>query len=83
MKDKLVEIIKLVKQEANQIAENAAYGGERHDGGASQMLKQAEFFEYGLAKLIPPDWKKYEIIVNNQADPEYETYTRLKQKFGK
>jgi hypothetical protein len=73
------ELIKLVLKDANKKREDAAYGGQHHDGGASMIETQVKFYNYGRAGKVPPEWKGLE----SQLDPEYAEYQRLQKKFGK
>jgi len=71
-------ITALVEKRAKEVADNAAFGGCMHDGGASSLREQIEFFNCGRRRVIPSGWAQYE----KQIDPEYTEYLRLKQKFG-
>ena len=77
MDAKFVKLIEFVLREADKKEENAAYSGERGDGGARLLRERVKFFKYGLEGTIPVEWKEYEL----QLDEEYEEYLRLKKKF--
>jgi hypothetical protein len=73
---------------------NTGRSGSWHDGGASILNGKIEFYRYGLARTIPPEWKdEYEVALEAveheeylesiKKDPEYPLYERLKQKFEK
>lgn len=70
---------RLVEADAETRRENAAMGGHTHDGGASRLLEQVKFFNYGKAGTVPPEWGKYV----KELDPEWLEYQRLQAKFGK
>jgi hypothetical protein len=73
------EIIKLVLKSAVKAREDAGYGGRHDDGGARHIEEQVKFFNYGLARQMPPEWQDFA----NQFDSEYSEYQRLKKKFEK
>lgn len=73
----LDEVIKLVLKSAAKAREDAGYGGRHDDGGAKDIEDQVKFYNYGLARQIPPEWQEFA----NQFDSEYAEYQRLKKKF--
>lgn len=73
----LTAIVELVRKAAADARSNAGYSGSWDDGGASRMERDIEFYLMGRSGLIPPDWKKYQKLL----DPEYKEYLRLKNKF--
>ena len=77
MKYTIEELIKAVKIEAKNRADNAAYNGERHDGGSSTLLNQVKYYEMGMKGEYPEEWERF----NRHIDPEYKDYLRLKNKF--
>lgn len=77
----LNEIMRLALLEADNARVNAGMSGSFHDGGAGSIEIAVKFFKYGLDCKIPPEWEKYKKIVDNNSDPEYNTYLRLKEKF--
>lgn len=74
-------IIELVLNEARSKEEAAGYSGASHDGGASVLQTQVQFYEYGRQGVIPPEWNKHAKMAKAQTDPEYQTFLRLKEKF--
>lgn len=44
-----------------------------------QMLREADYYELGLRREIPPEWS---LQFSYLADPEYAEYLRLKEKFN-
>lgn len=72
------DLIALVLKDAHIREENAGYSGQMHDGGAERLRDQVKFFRYGLTNTQPPEWENYKV----QLDPEYQTYLKLKSKFG-
>ena len=55
------EEVAYVSAEYNKAAKDAtdaAFGGYRHDGGASDRLDAIRFWLYGKGGHIPPTWKK-------------------------
>jgi hypothetical protein len=73
--------IALVRAEAHDRREGAAWNGAMDDGGSGRLLRDIEYFEYGLQGKLPPNWSKYYESAQAKADPEWETYCRLKDKF--
>lgn len=80
-KSKLQQLLEVILKEANKREEGAGYDGEYGDRGASILRTQIEFYEHGMNGTIPPQWKEFQKELDNQLDPEYETYKRLKAKF--
>ena len=66
-----------VLAEAEARRESAGFNGSHHDGGASVLEMQVEFYTLGQQGKIPHTWKKFE----QEFDPEWEEYQRLKNKF--
>ncbi len=60
---------------------DAGMGGAYHDGGASEMERQVEIFRCGMEGVIPQMWIGYAKEVKNAADPEWEEFQRLRNKF--
>lgn len=75
------KVIALVRGEATDRRTGAAWNGSFDDGGSSRLLRDIEYFQYGLQGQMPPAWAKYGETVKSEADPEWETYCRLKNKF--
>lgn len=48
MKRTLPQIIDTITQKANEMRTDAAYGGERGDGGASKLEQDLQFFVLGF-----------------------------------
>lgn len=67
-----------IAQECHKRKENAGYGGEWGDHGASELEKEVKFFKMGMKGEMPEEWKPY----TTSLDPEYAEYQRLKRKFG-
>lgn len=68
---------KAVMAEARDRRDAAGLNGRGIDG-ADELEDQVRFYTYGQHGALPPEWEKYE----HRLDPEYETYLRLKEKFG-
>ena len=71
------KIMDMVLDEAIIAKHDAAMGGCMGDGGASVLIDQVRFFKLGWAKQLPKEWKHHVL----KADPEYQTYLKLKEKF--
>jgi len=71
---KLVEEVLRVANEKEHIA---GQQGAMHDGGASILRMQVEYYRYGSQGKTPPSWNSYQ----ERLDPEYDEYLRLKEKF--
>lgn len=85
-------IINSVKSAVNSSASSARYnagmGGKWGDGGASAMEEKLEYWLDGIkfAQSETNETHKYKHIVEKLeklADPDYEIYMRLKDKFEK
>ncbi len=79
--DILISAINLYLARAGEIRLNAAYGGQYHDNGASNMVELAEAYLAGINGGIPEWLKPYIKKAEMQKDPEFEAYERLKKKF--
>lgn len=75
--DYLNKIIALIEKDAADLKETAAFNGSHEDYGASSMLREMKFFMHGFNGEIPPEWKRYQQVL----DPEYAEFKRLKEKF--
>lgn len=71
-------VIAAVELAAAVKKENAGRDGEMHDGGARELLMQVKFYQAGAAGVLPEEWAAYA----RHADPDWETYQRLRRKFG-
>jgi hypothetical protein len=76
------KVIDLVLAEAYDRAQSLGMSGSWSDGGASEIRSQVDYYRYGMSGVMPPDWQKFADQVSAMSDPEYETYKRLKAKFG-
>lgn len=74
-------VMKKVRAQADSKRLDAGMGGHHHDGGASAMLREAEMFEDGMNGIVPQTWIEYAKEIRNEADPEWEKYQQLKNKF--
>ncbi|HEY5268389.1 MAG TPA: hypothetical protein VII94_04620 [Candidatus Saccharimonadales bacterium] len=72
------KLMELVLEDAADSEYGAGMNGSHHDGGASVLKMQVEYYRYGRDGITPPDWNKY----LKELDPEYQEYLRLKAKFG-
>jgi len=79
--DQLPLIAAMIKNEAHNKREDAIFSGAMHDNGASGIINELEFYEAGVSGEIPKKWEKYVKELDNIADPDYETYLKLKKKF--
>ena len=78
-----LDIKKLILEDAFTKAEDAAYGGDMHDGGSSRLKEHVYFYECGATNTFPKEWEHYIehfLKINNT---EYKEYIRLKRKFEK
>ena len=80
-------LVRSVISKAVGLGVNAAYGGERHDGGAQAMVNQLIGFLDGIRYVnasplsgITPRTYLYAGALLTK-DPEYQTYLRMKKKF--
>ena len=75
-----------LRKEAYDRRETAGCNGEYGDRGASALEAEVSAFLCGIDNRWPAHWlPKVEAMVKTmerEADPEYETYMRLKTKFG-
>lgn len=82
-KPDFTKVFKLIEKRAHEAEVGAGYGGEYGDRGASRLRELVEYFKYGLESKLPPAWQEYDDEVKRVEDPEWETFLRLKNKFGK
>lgn len=69
---------------AQMMRADAGYGGSHSDGGASRLEAQIDVFIAGvIERKMPSEWKTYAAMLAKNTDPEYATYLRLQEKFGK
>lgn len=64
--------------------ENAAYGGEHHDGGYQHSVDLVKAYIAGVDGSLPPfiDEKYFIEAKKVKEDPDYIKYLELKKKFG-
>jgi hypothetical protein len=74
-------VLAFILAKAHGDRESAGMNGSWGDGGAGALETQVKFYRYGMQGIVPPEWSKYVEKVQHQADPEYETFLRLKEKF--
>lgn len=74
-------VMKKIRAKADSDRLDAGMGGYHHDGGASELIRQVEMFEDGMNGVVPQTWIEYAKEVRNQADPEWEEFQRLRNKF--
>lgn len=77
------QIMSIILNAAHSAREGAGFGGRWDDGGAGALETQVRFYRYGQQGIVPPEWREYAEQAKKEADPEYATYQRLQQKFGK
>lgn len=82
MKIDINKVIDLVLEASYERRDAAGMDGRWDDGGASNARAQVDYYRWGMAGIIPPDWQKYADQIEAASDPEYEIYQRLKTKFG-
>lgn len=75
------KLFKYIKNLADDKELDAGMGGFHHDGGASRLRSEVQFYQMGMNKVIPPQWKDYVKDIVRKDDPEYVKYLELKQKF--
>lgn len=84
---KLVNHIKdVVAKAAHRAREDAGYGGRHDDGGASRSLERLKFWLDGIEYTKTGKTVVYKTIATDferATDPDYQTYLRLQEKFGK
>lgn len=80
------EIIKRVTESAERRRYNAGMSGSWGDNGASDSEEKLEYWVDGIFFAQTGKTEKYKELVQkieNDADPEYHEYLRLKEKFEK
>jgi len=70
-----------VRARADSKRLDAGFGGQSHDGGASAMIREVQMFEDGMNGIVPQTWIEYAKEIRNEADPEWEEFKRLRNKF--
>ena len=80
------DIKQAVTESAKQAREDAGYGGRMDDGGASHKLELLKFWLDGIAFAGTGQTEVYKSLAKSleqEKDPEYQTWKRLNEKFGK
>lgn len=84
---KLTEHIKrVITEAAHQAREDAGYAGRWDDGGASEKMERLKYWLDGITYATTGITSVYKTIATdfkNSTDPEYLTWVRLQEKFGK
>jgi hypothetical protein len=52
-----------------------------HEGRSASLETQVRFYRYGTENVVPSEWNDYAKQAADEADPEYQTYLRLREKF--
>lgn len=96
MKRTLKQIKEIIQKAAHQKREDAAYGGERGDNGASRLESELEMFIKGYKACADAVIFETNHVVDpeteidvptswegwfKEEDKEYQEYLRLKEKF--
>ena len=76
------QIEQAVRDEAAQLRQDAGYAGEWGDRGATELLDQLEAWLAGLRGEVPKVFKAVADTIHKKNDPDWQTYLRLKNKFG-
>jgi len=76
------QFLEFLLDKAKELEDIAGYSGSHHDGGARELRNQVEVYISGQYGEIPEVWEKYHQEFKTTKDPEYDTYLRLKRKFG-
>jgi hypothetical protein len=75
-------LIAYILHYAQMLRADAGYGGSMSDGGASRMEDEVDVFISGVIECrLPESWEKYNTMLQQNNDPEYVEYLRLKKKF--
>ncbi|KKM70268.1 hypothetical protein LCGC14_1442400 [marine sediment metagenome] len=74
-------VMKKIRAKADSDRLDAGMSGQWHDGGASALIREVEMFEDGMNGVVPQTWIEYAKEIRNEADPEWEEFQRLKNKF--
>lgn len=77
----MTDLMTMLENQAKALADDAGYGGRMDDGGSGLLRLQMKFFEYGFDRQIPTEWEDLVGDIQNQNDPEWEEYQRLKARF--
>lgn len=70
-------LIELLWEQAANTYAKAGLSDLTHDGGAENQFQTLCVFIYGWTHTTPPKW----VDLEREADPEWKTYQRLRQKF--
>ena len=71
-----------VMKSAQNLRDDAAYGGRWDDGGSSRMIDQFNTWKRGYLGKVLPEYAKILRDAKREADPEYAEFLRLKKRFG-
>lgn len=75
-------LAEFVRRRGQQIQQDAAHGGSISDGGGGALINEVNAFLAGLDGRVPASWAVFAKEAGREADPEYQTYLRLKKRFG-
>lgn len=78
----LTELVHYILDQTHRAREDAGYGGEMGDRGASATENQLLIFIHGLRQELPSIWEPVIAEAVKHRDPEYHKYLQLKKKFG-
>lgn len=76
---KFIDCLKKIANEKNAIS---AESGRMDDGGYKEIFDQIDVFLSGVSMSMPVAWVKYINDYEKEYDPDYQTYLKLKKKFG-
>ena len=84
--DRMQAIVDCASDQMATVALNAAYSGEMSDGGASTIARELTAFLDGMAFAFDgttnnPSYNRMIEQRAREADPDWQEYQRLKQKF--
>lgn len=79
---RLRQIASAYIQKGEEIAADAAYGGEMSDRGGGAMVREAQAFIAGLDGRLPEKWRDFVADIDREEERERAEYERLKAKFG-
>lgn len=75
------KIMSWIRAEIGARRHNAGMSGSWSDGGASELEKQLDVYASAIQGLVPQAWQGIVDRYIAEADPEYQEYQRLQEKF--
>ncbi len=75
-------LVEFLSEKAKTLRSDAGHSGSQTDYGAGALEAEIAAWTAGITGTIPKHWIPYLNEYQKKSDPEYQTYLKLKEKFG-